>query len=109
MPDVIPPTNLPINFFDIETISNFCNFVIALACKDYQYILCGGNVQGSTKESLEAFFKSQWFSLLSRNTIDSETLIKFLNDDAKSNNYDFRKINIRYWNTRKCKKDGGLI
>lgn len=104
-----PPKNLPINFLDVETVNNFCNFVVAMACKDYQYILCDGKVQGESRESLEAFFRSRWFSLLSRDTIDPEVLIKFLNDDAKAHNYDFRKINTRYWNNRKSKQDGGLI
>lgn len=100
-----PPKKLPINFFDNTTAATLANAIIITACKDYQYILCGGRVYGESKRSLEAFFKGEWFSLLARNSIDPDALIKYLNDNAKENNYNFEKIK----HAQKYKQDWSLM
>lgn len=58
------------------------NAIVATACRDYQRCLEGGNDKVGEFKSLQKFFRSNWFALLTRFQINPETMMQILEDEV---------------------------
>lgn len=68
-----------------DGVYNLCNAVILQACTDY--------ISGKyNRKALQDFFHGTWYSMLVRDSIDPDLLIRHLDEEVKQHHGEKRRI-----------------